>query len=445
MAQLTSGIAVTAAGLSPGGSASAAVQPATASQMTGRPPEDAAYWRWIKHQFLIDPKIAYMNTGTRGPSPRPVVSAQVDAIRSYDADRLSYAKYKANSEDRNRLRGRLADFVGCNADEIAITSNTTEGMSIGTAGLDLKPGDEIIYTNHDHSSGAQPINLRAAREGIVPVVVDLSDATFHPPSSPDAIVAAIDAAITRKTRLISFCHVNYGDGCVMPVQAICELARARGILTLVDGAHPPGMMKLDVKELGCDMYAGACHKWMLASMHTGFFYVRRELQDQVWPLNYSGPVNGMNMYGEPAPEGSSLSNSETAARYELHGSGHYASDASLAAALDFHNALTPEAIEARVRYMAGRVRAELRATPGVTVYVSDDPRLHCALVSFKVRGVDPTVVNDTLWERHGIYIRDVTHPEINWSANRASLHIMVDDSDVSNLIGAVRELAPQRA
>ena len=446
MARITSGaaLAATAELHAAKPAAASAVETSIDKLGNGRPPQDSAYWRWVREQFLIDSHIAYMNTGTRGPSPRSVVIAQLDAIQAYDRDRLSYVRYVANDEARERLRARLAAFVGCKANEIAITTNTTEGMSIGTAGLDLKPGDEIIYTNHDHSSGAQPINLRAARHGIVPVVVDLSSKKFHPPSSSQVTLDAIAAAITPRTRLISFCHVNYTDGCVMPVKEICALARAKGVFTLVDGAHPPGMLKVDLHELGCDMYAAAGHKWMLASMLTGFFYVREALLDRVWPLNYSGPVRGMNMYGESMPPGSSLDLSRTAARYELHGSRHYATDASLSAALDFHEMLTAEAVEARVRDMAARARDGLRNIRGVNVHVSDDPAMSCGLISFSVRGVDPVVVNDTLWDRHQIYIRDVTHPEIGWAANRASLHVMVDDEAVQKLIGAVEEIAKER-
>ena len=176
----------------------------------------------------------------------------------------------------------------------------------------------------------------------------------------------------------------------------------------------------------------------------GFFFVREGLQDQVWPLNYSGPVQGKNMYGEAQPAGSSLDRSRTAAKYELHGSGNYASQASLAAALDFHTTLTREAIEARVRYMATRARTGLGNIAGVDVHVSEDPAMSCGLVSFNVRGVDVADVNDALWDRHHIYIRDVTHAEIGWAANRASLHIMVHGGDVDKFVGAVEEIAKER-
>jgi isopenicillin-N epimerase len=406
-----------------------------------RTPSDEPYWHWIAQQFLTNPKYTYMNTGTRGPSPRQVIKAQFEAIQAYDTDRLSYAKYVDSTETRALLRARLANFVGCSDDEIALTNNTTEGMAFGTLGLDLRAGDEIIYTNHDHSGGAQPVNLACARFGARAVVVDLSGTQFHPPESEDVVVEAFAAAITPRTKLISFCHVNYTDGCCLPVKKICALAREKGILTLVDGAHPPGMLDLDIGDLGCDMYAGAGHKWLLAGMLTGFFYVRRDVLDRVWPLVYSGPVSGQSMYHEPVEDTAYNRQAKTAARYEMRGSKNFAGAASLRAALDFHEAITPAAIEQRIHFLATKARTALREVPGVQVYVSDDPALSAGLVPFVVNGVPPKTINTLLWDRHGIYIRDVTHAEINWAVNRASLHIMVDAQQVSNFVEAVAEIA----
>ena len=424
------------AGVSPG----ALAEPA-ADLGAGRTADDEAYWRSVAGEFLTAPDVAHMNTGTRGVSPRSVVQAQFDAIRSYDSDYFSHATHTCNAEFRTGLRTKLAAFVGCKPNEVALTNNTTEGMAFGTLGLDFQPGDEIIHTNHDHASGVQPIHLCAARHGIKPVVVDLQGDAFHPPKSADAIVAAFERAMTKRTRLISFCHINYTDGCVLPVRDICALARERGILTLVDGAHPPGMMQLNIAELGCDMYAGAGHKWLLASMLSGFFHIREELQDRVWPLVYSGPVAGRNMFGHSVAGTASAEQAATAARYEMRGSLDFAALAAFDAALDFHIGLTSAAIEARDRHLAARVRAGLRAIDGVQVHVSDDPALSCGLVSFHVEGVEPKAVNQRLWERHRLYIRDVSHPEIDWNVNRASLHIMVHGGHVDTLLGGVEEIA----
>ena len=245
--------------------ASGAAAPEPESDTGVAEPGDEAYWRWVADQFLIPDDLAYMNTGTRGPSPRSVVQAQVEAIRQADTDRLSYATSVQTPDFTARLREKMATYLGCKSNEIAFTNNTTEGMAFGTNGPDLNAGDEVFCTNHDHTSGAMPVYLRAVRHGLEPVMIDLSDPSYHPPRDPSVLINAFDAVMTRRTKLISFCHVNYTDGCVLPVKQICELARSRGILTLVDGAHPPGLMKLDLHDLGCDMYAGACHKWMLAS------------------------------------------------------------------------------------------------------------------------------------------------------------------------------------
>ena len=130
-------------------------------------------------------------------------------------------------------------------------------------------------------------------------------------------------------------------------------------------------------------------------------------------------------------------------RYEMRGSGSFGALASVDAALDFHNRLTPAAVEARDRYLAARTRVGLRAIAGVELFSSDDPQLGCGLVSFRLRTVEPKRLAELLWERHQIYIRNVTHPEIDWDANRASLHLMATASQVDGLVGAVAEIAKE--
>jgi len=150
------------------------------------------------------------------------------------------------------------------------------------------------------------------------------------------------------------------------------------------------------------------------------------------------------MYGMEQPPSSYLDRSKTARIFEIHGSGSYAAQASLDAALDFHKAISTPAIEARDRYLAARVREGLREISGAQVHASDDPAMGCALVAFKLNNVATVELNDLLWDRHRIYIRNVTHEEIGWDANRASLHIMVNANQVDDFIGAVAEIARER-
>ncbi|HSF15531.1 MAG TPA: aminotransferase class V-fold PLP-dependent enzyme [Vicinamibacteria bacterium] len=408
----------------------------------GAMPDDERYWNLVANQFFLRRGLAYMNTGTRGPSPHPIHMAQVQALEGINADYNGYNKTVYDDDRKTEMREKLAAFVGAKPNEIAYSLNTSDGMVAGTFAPVLKAGDEIVYTNHDHSGGAYPVLHRAMHDNLEVGVIDLSANEFHPPRSTDAILDAFASVITSRTKLLSFCHINYTDGCVLPVKQICEMARARGILTLVDGAQPPGMMKLDMHDLGCDMYAGPFHKWMMASMQTGFFFVREGVQERLRNLFTTAPADSRSMYGTPLPE-ERVKTLQTAEAFEPRGSHNIPARVSMDAAIDFHNMLTREAVEARDRYLAQKVHKALRAMDGVDVLTSDAPELGCALVAFTIRGVETRDLNDIMWDRYNIYIRNVTHLEIDWDVNRVSLHVMVTDEHVDRFLGAVEEVAKE--
>jgi selenocysteine lyase/cysteine desulfurase len=149
------------------------------------------------------------------------------------------------------------------------------------------------------------------------------------------------------------------------------------------------------------------------------------------------------MYGTPLPK-ERLEELETAQAFEPRGSHDIPARMSIDAAIDFQNSLTREAVEARDRYLAQKVHRRLRAIDGVRVFTSDSPELGCALVAFKVAGVETRALNEILWERYNIYIRNVTHLEVDWDVNRVSLHVMVTEEQVDRFLGAVEEVAKER-
>jgi cysteine desulfurase / selenocysteine lyase len=427
------------------GAAALEAAPRLESMDGGADPEDDRYWNLVARQFMLRKGLSYMNTGTRGPSPRSVFMAQMGALEALNSDYFGYGEETYTADYQKAVRQKLARFLGATEDEIAFSLNTTDGMITGTFGARLEPGDEIVFTNHDHVGGAHPALQRAAKDDLTVRVIDLSDMRFHPPGSPDEILKAFEATLTPRTKLLSFCHINYSDGCVLPVKAICEMARARGILTIIDGAQPPGMMKLDLRSMGCDMYAGPCHKWVMAGMQTGFFFVREDVRDRVVPLLSTMATEARTMYGAVPSDSRYQPLFHEAAAYEMHGSHDFAARVSIDAALDFHTTITPEAIEARDRHMAQKVHRRLRAMPGVEVFTSDDPALGCALVAFKVKGVATKELNGLLWKDHDVYIRNVTHEEVGWDVNRVSLHVMVTSAQVDKFLGAVEEIAKRHA
>jgi selenocysteine lyase/cysteine desulfurase len=244
--------------------------------------DEEAYWTALRRLFPIPDDVVYLNNGTVGSCPEPVVQAVFDGYRETE---------KAMPEDPeaypiwgygpwNEFREPLARFVGCSVDELALTRNCTEGNSYIANGVDMKPGDEVLMTDQEHPGGEQPWNLRAKRYGIVVKKLVLP----KPPQNAGEIMEAVERGLTPRTRVVFVSHVSTSTGLVLPVKEICALARSKGILSAIDGAHVVGMMPLNIAELGCDFYTSSPHKWLMAPKGTGFLFVRDEVIDRVWNM-----------------------------------------------------------------------------------------------------------------------------------------------------------------
>src|SRR5262249_35238184 len=222
----------------------------------------------------------YLNNGTVGSSPRPVLKAVFDSYE--ESERMA----QVEPEDYpiwgyaswNQYRDPVAEFIGCKRDELALLRNATEANSYIANGIDLKAGDEVLMTDQEHPGGEHPWDLRAKRYGIVLKKVTLP----KPVPNAAAVLNLFSDAITPRTRVIFFSHITTVTGVVLPAKELCALARSKGILSAVDGAHVPGMMRLNLHELGCDMYSSSPHKWLQATKGSGFLFVRDEVIDRLW-------------------------------------------------------------------------------------------------------------------------------------------------------------------
>ena len=226
-------------------------------------------WAEVQKQFMLDPEIIYMNIGTEGSLPRPVYDAYIASLKQFTASPTDAAFL---NEDLNYFqetnREKVAKFMGAKKDEIVITGNTAMGINVVLFGLDYKNGDEIISTHHDHVAELSPSKILAKRRDIKFTQIAIPS----PPSDKKEIVSAFRKAIRQsqnKPKVLLICHINFTTGLRMPVKELCQLAKENNMISVIDGAHGLGMLDLDMKELGCDYYSTAGHKWLNCLPGTG--------------------------------------------------------------------------------------------------------------------------------------------------------------------------------
>lgn len=379
------------------GAAATVLSPKLLEALTTPPPplppeplfqqNEEAYWAQVRQQFLIPADEVYLNNGTVGSSPKPVLQA---VFRGYEeTEKMD----QADPEDYpiwgygpwNEFRDPLAAFVGCTRDELALVRNSTEANSYIANGIDMKAGDEVLMTDQEHPSGLHPWNLRAKRYGVVVKQFQLP----KPPKTQAEIMNRLSDALTPRTRVIFVSHITTVTGVVLPVKEIAALARSKGILTAIDGAHVPGMMKLSIRDLGCDMYAASPHKWLQAPKGSGFLYVREDVQDRVW--------NTIATEGWDDPK-------LKAERFQRIGSSNVPSLWGLRAAVQYARNLGIERIERRHRKMADYILAEM-VKRGAESWTSPDPAMRCAIATVNVPPIQRMDLENWLWKFRKIRIR----------------------------------------
>ncbi len=346
-----------------------------------------AYWAEMRKLFLIPPDEVYLNNGTVGSSPAPVLRAVFAGY--YDSERLAADDPEHypiwGYEPWNEFRDPLAAFIGCHRDELALLRNATEGNSYIANGVDMKPGDEVLMTDQEHPGGEQPWQLKAKRYGTVVKKVALP----KPVKSAADVLNRFNDAITTRTRVLFFSHITTVTGVVLPAKELCALARSKGLFSAVDGAHVPGMMPLKVHDLGCDAYAASPHKWLQAPKGTGFLYVRDEVIDRIW--------NTICTEGWDEPK-------LRAQRFQQIGSSNVPVLWGLRAAIEMANAIGLERIERRQRQLADYIHGEMMKR-GAESWTSPDPALRCAIATVNVPPIQRMELERWMWSNHKIRIR----------------------------------------
>jgi len=348
---------------------------------------DDTYFAEIRKQFLIPEDEVYLNNGTVGSSPAPVLRAVFDGYtKTEEMDQTDPENYPIwGYEPYNAYRDPLAAFIGCTRDELALVRNATEANSYIANGIEMKPGDEVLMTDQEHPSGEQPWRLRAKRYGVVVKMVTLP----KPVKNPAEVLNLFNDAITPRTRVIFFSHITTATGVVLPAKELSALGRSKGILVAVDGAHVPGMMPLNVHEIGCDMYSASPHKWMMAPKGSGFLYMRDEVIDQVWSTVTTAGWDDTKIRAE---------------RFQRIGSSNVPSLMGFRASIKMANDIGMDRIEKRHRELADYMLAQMTQR-GAESWTSPDPTMRCAIVTVNVPPIQRMALENWMWQTQKIRIR----------------------------------------
>lgn len=350
---------------------------------------DEDFWAAVQQSFSVTRGIVNLNNGGVSPSPRIVTEAFVRYTWQQE-DATAHTMWRILEPQSETIRTGLAELFGCHAEEIAITRNASESLEILLMGLDLKPGDEILSTTQDYPRMLTTLRQRELREGLKLKLISIPIA----PADPDEIAAAFERAITPRTKVILISHQINLTGQITPVRKVCEMARRRGIETIVDGAHSFAQFGFRREDLQCDYYGTSLHKWLHAPKGTGMLYVKRDKIPKVWPLMAAEDKNRADIR-----------------KFEEIGTHSAAMRLAIGEAILFHNAIGAERKEARLRYLSRYWMDRLKKYPRVSFNTSFDERQFCAIANFDIDGVDPVELGSHLMAKHKILTTPIVHEE----------------------------------
>jgi isopenicillin-N epimerase len=394
------------------------------------PPTADDVWADARARMLLDPAVTNLNTGSFGPLPRSVFDRATDLRRRLAEEPMDFLLRQAPPL-LWQARERLASFLGGDPRRLVFTANVTASVNVVAASLRPAAPGEILLTDHEYGAMHWCWERAAVRQG-------LTLRTFPLPvlaEDPAEIVAAFRAALGERTRLLFFSHVLSPTGLVLPAREICAEARRRGVLTVIDGAHAPAMIPLDLDAFNCDFYGGNCHKWLLAPTGSGFLYLGAGSVDRLQPLQVSW---GWHHDRTRPDERDEFGSTPRLRAFEFEGIRDPCPWLAVPEAIDFQDGLVWEAVRGRIAALAGYTRRRLTGRCGLRPETPANPALHGAMTAFRLpAGTDPAELRRRLWERR-IEAPVVERPD--GYLLRVSTHFYNTEAEIDRLAEALPDL-----
>ena len=351
---------------------------------------DEQLWAERRREMILDPGSVNLNAGTLSPVPIPVFDAVTDLRRRQAAAPSDFC-WRQTPPLIARARTSLAKYLLCREADLLLLPNVTHAINIITRSIQLPPGSEILTTDHEYGAMLFCWQRFAKQHDVTIRHVTIP----HRTEDPGEIVHAIGSAISPKTNVVFFSHCTTSTGLILPARDITRAVRERSdALVIIDGAHAPGMVRLNLDEIGADFYGANCHKWMMCPVGSGFLHARHDRRRQIESLVTSW---GWEYDRAKLDDDSAWGGSFWQRDMEFHGTLDRTPQMAIADALDFRAKLGgDEAIVARCRFLTDYARSKL-ADVGLTCISPRNPSLTGSLLSFEFECDDPVVIRDRFW------------------------------------------------
>lgn len=378
---------------------------------------DEAFWRSIRSQYLLKPDYINLENGYYNFIPQPLLEKFIGHIREVNYQGSWYMRNHA-VENKTKVIEKLAEMVGCSAQELSITRNTTESLDIVITGKHWQPGDETIMAEQDYGSIMEALRHVSKRYGVVNKMISVPN---HP-ASDEEIVSLYANAITPNTKLILVSHIINITGQILPIKKICDMAHAKGVEVCVDGAHAIAHFQFKISDLNCDYYGSSLHKWLSTPLGAGLLYVRKEKMPDIWPLIVGWEKDPYKML-----------------RISHTGTHPAHTDLTISDSIDYYNMIGAERKEVRLRYLQLYWTSRVRDLPKIILNTPADPTRSCGIANVGIEGIKPGDLAKRLLSEFRIFT--VAIDGANVFGCRITPNVYTTTEELDQFVAALKKLA----
>ena len=376
---------------------------------------DESFWYYVQQSFTVSPGIINLNNGGVSPAPKTVQDAMK---RYYDLsnEAPSYYMWRIIDQGREPLRKNLATLAGCDAEEIAMNRNASEGLETIIFGLQLKAGDEVVAAKQDYPNMVNAWKQREKRDQIKMIWVNLET----PTTDEDYLVKQYVKAFTPKTKVVHLTHIINWNGQILPVKKIAQEARKKGIEVVVDGAHSFAHFDFKIPDLDCDYYATSLHKWLFAPIGAGMLYVKKNKIKNLYPL-----------FAAADPMLDDIR------KFENLGTRPFFIEQAIGKAIEFHEMIGSERKEKRLHYLKNYWMEKVQDLPAVVLNTSLNPQWGCAIGNIGIQGKKPAELDQYLFNKYKIHTTTIEWENIK--GVRVTPNVYTTTKNLDLLVKAIRE------